>query len=105
MGPGRCVSLSSFDLSKGKNECTRLIEELKTKHGVNSLDVLINNSGVTWGDKNYIDFDEPKGFDRLMAVNVKAVFYLTMAAFPLLKAAGKKESPARVINVGSIFGL
>ena len=37
-GPGKCIAMSSFDLSKGKAECTRLIEELKTTHGSPPLD-------------------------------------------------------------------
>ena len=30
IGPGKCVSLSSYDLSKGKSECAKIIEELKS---------------------------------------------------------------------------
>eukprot|EP00009_Paramoeba_aestuarina_P005565 CAMPEP_0201515852 /NCGR_PEP_ID=MMETSP0161_2-20130828/7309_1 /ASSEMBLY_ACC=CAM_ASM_000251 /TAXON_ID=180227 /ORGANISM="Neoparamoeba aestuarina, Strain SoJaBio B1-5/56/2" /LENGTH=269 /DNA_ID=CAMNT_0047912785 /DNA_START=59 /DNA_END=868 /DNA_ORIENTATION=+ len=104
IGPGKCYPLSSVDLANGKKECEKVIAELQSRYNLKSLDVLINNSGVSWGD-NYFNFDESKGFDRLMAINVKSVFYLTMAAFPLLKAAGTPEDPARVINIGSIFGI
>ena len=40
-----------------------------------------------------------------MALNVKGVFYLTQALAPYLEAAGTKEDPARVINVGSVAGV
>ena len=35
---------------------------------------LINNSGTTWGAK-YEDFPEAQGWDRVIATNVKAIFY------------------------------
>ena len=44
-------------------------------------------------------------FDKLWAVNVKAVFRLTVALLPALRAAASAEDPARVINIGSIDGI
>jgi NAD(P)-dependent dehydrogenase (short-subunit alcohol dehydrogenase family) len=50
------------------------------------------------------DYDEV-AFERVLALNVKAVFHLTKFLRPLLEAAGDAEHPARVINIGSIDGL
>mmetsp|Transcript_39327 Transcript_39327/g.54822 ORF Transcript_39327/g.54822 Transcript_39327/m.54822 type:complete len:272 (+) Transcript_39327:151-966(+) len=102
-GPGKCIALSSADFGKGKVECDRVVDELKSR-GVTKLNILVNNSGKTWGGP-LNDFDEQKGFDSVMAINVKAPFYLTMACAPLLVAAGEIGDPARVINIGSILGI
>ena len=41
----------------------------------------------------------------MLALNVKGVFHLTKFLRPLLDAAGTPDSPARVINIGSIDGI
>jgi len=45
------------------------------------------------------------GWDKVMALNVKAVFDLTRLLLPQLEAGSRPGDPARVINVGSIDGL
>ena len=67
------------------------------------LDVLVNNAGASWGAR-LEDFPE-SGWDKVMDTNVKAVFFLTQRLLPLLEAAATAESPARVVNIGSIDGI
>ncbi|SCF45462.1 NAD(P)-dependent dehydrogenase, short-chain alcohol dehydrogenase family [Micromonospora matsumotoense] len=67
------------------------------------LDVLVNNAGATWGAP--LESYPGAAFDKLWAVNVKAVFRLTTALLPVLRAAASDDDPARVINIGSIDGL
>ncbi|MGV9979089.1 glucose 1-dehydrogenase [Micromonospora wenchangensis] len=67
------------------------------------LDVLVNNAGATWGAP--LESYPGSAFDKLWAVNVKAVFRLTTALLPALRAAAGDDDPARVINIGSIDGL
>ena len=67
------------------------------------LDVLVNNAGATWGAPLQ-EYPEA-AFDKLWAVNVKAVFGLTAALLPALRAAATAEDPARVINIGSVDGI
>lgn len=67
------------------------------------LDILVNNAGAAWGAP-FEDFPE-SGWDKVMDVNVKGPFFLTQALYPLLKAAGRADRPAKVVNVGSIDGL
>ncbi|HTB09867.1 MAG TPA: SDR family oxidoreductase, partial [Acidimicrobiales bacterium] len=43
--------------------------------------------------------------ERVMSLNVKAVFHLTKFLRPLLEAQATAEEPSRVINIGSIDGL
>ncbi|MBQ1038094.1 glucose 1-dehydrogenase [Micromonospora sp. C81] len=67
------------------------------------LDVLVNNAGATWGAP--LEGYPEAAFDKLWAVNVKAVFRLTTALLPALRAAASADDPARVINIGSIDGI
>ena len=67
------------------------------------LDVLVNNAGATWGAP--LQGYPEAAFDKLWAVNVKAVFGLTAALLPALRAAATAEDPARVINIGSVDGI
>jgi len=68
-----------------------------------ALHVLVNNAGANWGAP-LADYPEA-GWDKVMALNVKAVFDLTRMLVPRLEAAAAPGDPARVINVGSIDGL
>ena len=68
-----------------------------------SLDVLVNNAGATWGAP--LEAYPESAFDKLWAVNVKAVFRLTTALLPALRASASADDPARVINIGSIDGI
>jgi NAD(P)-dependent dehydrogenase (short-subunit alcohol dehydrogenase family) len=96
---GECIAISA-DLSSEK-ECRRLAEEIGRRE--DGLDILVNNAGATWGVP-LAEHDE-RSFERVLALNVKAVFHLTKFLTPLLQRAGTPERPARVINIGSIDGL
>jgi 2-deoxy-D-gluconate 3-dehydrogenase len=67
------------------------------------LDILINNAGASWGAP-LEEFPE-SGWDKVMDLNVKSVFFLTQSLLPQLREAGTAEDPARVVNIGSINGL
>jgi len=69
------------------------------------LDVLVNNAGTSWGEP--LDRTSKKanwGFDKVLDLNVKGIFYLTRACIPLMKREST-DDPARVINVGSVAGM
>ena len=71
---------------------------------VSRLDILVNNAGI--GHVGSIEQTEPEDFDRLLNVNVRAVYLVTRAFLPLLLAAG--ENGARVgtiVNIASVAGL
>lgn len=67
------------------------------------LHVLVNNAGITWGAP--VEKFPAAAFDSVMAVNVRAPFQLVQALLPQLEAAASDEDPARVINIGSIYGV
>ena len=96
---GTCIALPA-DLSR-MDEVERVANELKKRE--KKLDVLINNAGATWGST--IDNFPEKGWDKVMDLNVKSIFFLTQALLPLLDKAANVDDPARVINIGSIDGL
>lgn len=62
-------------------------------------DVLVNNAGIT----NNIPFEElePKHFDTLVNVNLRAQFFLTQALLPALIEA----APSSVINLTSVHAF
>lgn len=67
------------------------------------VDVLINNAGVAWG-ATLEEFPE-SGWDKVMDVNVKGIFFLFQKLIPLLRKSASPEDPARVINIASIDGM
>lgn len=82
-------------------EVKKVVERIQSSE--DKLHILVNNAGATWGApmKDYPD----SAWDKVLGLNVKAVFNMTREALPLLKSAGSAEDPARVINIGSIAGL
>ncbi len=67
------------------------------------VDILVNNAGATWGEP--IETFSEKGWDRVMDLNVKSIFFATQKLLPLLRAAAKESGRGRVLNIGSIDGL
>lgn len=107
-----CDALAA-ELSE-QGTCLSLPADLSTPEGVNGLaaafqerepelHVLVNNAGAAWGAP--IGEYSADGFDKVMDLNVRAVFLLTQALVPQLKAGASAEDPARVIDIGSIDGI
>jgi NAD(P)-dependent dehydrogenase (short-subunit alcohol dehydrogenase family) len=96
---GECIPLPA-DVST-EAECRRLAAELARREP--ALHVLVNNAGTNWGAPlaEYPD----SAWDKVLSLNVKAVFHLTRACLPQLEAASRDGDPARVVNVGSIDGI
>jgi len=68
------------------------------------LDILINNAGI--GHVGSIQQTEPEDFDRLLNVNVRAVYLVTRAFLPLLLAAGETgRATGTIVNIASVPGL
>jgi NAD(P)-dependent dehydrogenase (short-subunit alcohol dehydrogenase family) len=71
--------------------------------GEDRLHVLVNNAGITWGAS--LEKFPAEAWDSVMGVNVKAPFLLVQTLVGKLQAAATEDDPARVINVGSIYGV
>ena len=96
---GTCIALplDASGAEGAKKMAARYLEHEK------SLDILVNNAGAAWG----APFDEfpESGWDKVMDLNLKTPFFLTQALHGALKAAGKKDKLAKVINIASIDGI
>ena len=67
-----------------------------------ALHVLYNNAGVLWKDRDrsVLETDGAQ-WDRVMAINLKSVFWVTKHGIPHLKAAGGGS----IILIGSVSAL
>lgn len=96
---GECVAIPA-DLSDEEG-CVALAEAVTAEE--ERVHILVNNAGASWGAP--IAEYPASGFDKVLDVNVKGVFFLTRALLPQLRAAADPEDPARVINIGSVDGI
>lgn len=68
-----------------------------------SLDILVNNAGAMY-DAPLDEFTE-EGWDSIVDLNLKSVFFLSQKALPLLRAAAAAAGQASIVNIGSVGGL
>jgi 3-oxoacyl-[acyl-carrier protein] reductase len=64
------------------------------------VDVVVNNAGWTHRNKPMLEVTEEE-FDRIFAVNVRAIFLMTRAVVPAMRAAGGGV----ILNIGSTAGV
>jgi NAD(P)-dependent dehydrogenase (short-subunit alcohol dehydrogenase family) len=78
----------------------RMIDEGVGRFG--ALHVLYNNAGVLWKDRDrsVLETDE-KWWDRVMAINLKSVFWVTKHGIPHLRTAGGGS----IVMMGSVSAL
>ena len=96
---GTCIAVSA-DLSQDDG-IAHLAATVEQRW--DALDILVNNAGASWGEP--LDEFSTKGWEKVMNVNVRGVFFLTQRLLPLLRRAAAPAHPARVINIGSVNGL
>ncbi len=96
---GTCIALPGNLADEA--ECVRVAAALAAREP--KLHILVNNAGANWGAP-MAEFPD-SAWDKVLGLNVKAVFNLTRACLPQLEAAASAADPARVINIGSIDGL
>lgn len=78
----------------------RMIGETVRRFG--ALHILYNNAGVLWKDRDrsVLETDDTQ-WERVMAINLKSVFWVTKHGIPHLRAAGGGS----IVNVGSVSAL
>lgn len=73
------------------------LEAVAKEHG--RLDILVNNAGISARESIY-EYD-PAAFEKILALNVSAVFNACRAAAPIMKAQGG----GNIINTSSMVSL
>lgn len=95
-------------------ECIAIQSDLSTMAGVDAfaeemlkrepkIDILINNAGAAWGAP-VEEFPE-SGWDKVMDLNVKSIFFLSQRLLPALRLAGNADEPSRIVNIASVNGI
>jgi 3-oxoacyl-[acyl-carrier protein] reductase len=65
-----------------------------------TVDIVVNNAGTTHKNRPMLEVDEAS-FDRVFAVNVKSIYYMTLCIVPLMR----QKKRGVIINIGSTGGL
>jgi len=78
-------------------ELARALPGKLAEKGETGLDILVNNAGI--GGGGTLGSTTLDGFDKLFAVNVRGMFFVTQELLPLLRDGG------RIINISSMVGL
>ncbi|MGX6444269.1 SDR family oxidoreductase [Neobacillus sp. K501] len=84
------------DVSKAE-DIQRVVE--KTIQEFGTIDILVNNSGASWGAPA-LEM-EAKHWDKVMDVNLKAVFLFSQAVGKIMVEQGS----GKIINIASIVGF
>ena len=85
------------DVSK-REDVQRMVDTCTEQLG--ALDIVVNNAATTHKNQPMLDVDEEM-FDRLFAVNVKSIYYMTQAVVPVMREQGKGV----ILNIGSTAGI
>lgn len=93
---GRKSFALKVDVTK-YNEVETMIN--KTKETWGSVDVLVNNAGIT--KDNLILKMTPEDFDLVIDINLKGVFNGVKAVYPVMM----KQRSGKIVNIASVIGL
>ncbi|KAG8742607.1 hypothetical protein FRC10_001205 [Ceratobasidium sp. 414] len=93
------ASRKEKQLKESKAGCDALCDAFKKRES--KLHILVNNSGATWGAP-WENFPEKEGWDRVMALNVKSLFYMTSNLTEYLQKDATPLDPGRVVNISSV---
>lgn len=88
---GLCPALGSYD------EVEKAIQAVKDKFG--KVDILVNNAGISARESVY-EY-KPEDFEKIMTLNVNAVFNCSKAAAPIMKEQGGGS----VVNMSSMVSI
>ena len=81
-----------------REQVQAMVDAAITEFG--DLDCVVNNAGYTHRNMPLLDVDE-ETFDRVYAINVKALYYAAQAAVPVFR----KRGGGNFLNIGSTAGI
>ena len=90
---GLCPALGVY------SEVEKAIQSVKEKFG--RVDILVNNAGISARESIY-EY-KPEDFDKIMELNVNAVFHCSKAAAPIMKEQGGGAA-VNMSSMVSIYG-
>jgi NAD(P)-dependent dehydrogenase (short-subunit alcohol dehydrogenase family) len=76
-------------------ECAKIVETALARSG--RIDILVNNAGIGGGGDGPAHVAQEAAFDRILAVNLKAMWLTIKAATPALRASG-----GAIVNISSL---
>ncbi len=88
---GMCPNLNS------PSELKDAFASIQSNYG--ALDILVNNAGISQSDKLY-DY-KPEDFEKIMSLNVNAVFNCSKAAAAIMKEQGGGS----IVNISSMVSI
>jgi 3-oxoacyl-[acyl-carrier protein] reductase len=94
---GANASAFTCDVSK-EADIKALVDHTVKTFG--TLDIVVNNAGVTHNNKPLLEVTEAE-YDRIYNVNVKSIFFMTHAVVPLMRQKGGGV----ILNIGSTAGI
>ena len=96
--PGLCTGIVCDLVNVGA--ISALAREVAERFG--TLHLLVNNAGTV--APGPLESVREQDWDRVVDVNLKAVFFMTQQLAPYLRKAASADWPASVINIGSFAG-
>jgi NAD(P)-dependent dehydrogenase (short-subunit alcohol dehydrogenase family) len=96
-GLGQEAAFFRLDVTD-ESEVRKVFAEIRRAFG--KIDVLVNNAGISGPSRPTHEILEEE-WDRVMAVNVKGVFFCTKHVIPYMREAGGGS----IVNLSSIYGI
>ena len=87
------VFMIAADLSSAR-ECKLVVE--KANQLMDGIDIVINTAGIN--RRKLISEVTPEDFDAIVSVNMRALYFISQAAHPIMKAAGG----GTIVNMSSL---
>lgn len=79
------------------NELSKMVEEIYQEYG--HIDILVNNAGISANKK--IEDTTSEDFEKIMNLNVDAIFNMTKAVIPYMK----KQNSGVILNTSSMVSI
>ena len=84
-----------------ETDIEKLVHEVKKL--TNSVDILVNNSGVSWGAE--LGKFPYSAWEKVFSVNVTGLFHFTQSLLPLIEKNATTANPSKILNIGSVMGI